>query len=100
MELSQQLVVISFVFVLLIGGLALAQRRGLIRLPTRTRTGMRSLELLDRLVLTPHHGIHCIRAGGRVLLVATYPGGVKWLEQSKAQDQVDGRAACVRGASG
>jgi hypothetical protein len=98
MELSQQLVIIGSMFALLGGGLALAHRRGLIRLPVRVRTQIRSLELLDRLTLTPHHGIHCIRADGRVLLVATHPGGVEWLEQSTAGDRE--RAEYGRGASG
>jgi flagellar biogenesis protein FliO len=100
MELSQQLVVIGSVFALLIGGLAMAQRRGLIRLPVRSRAQTRSLELLDRLVLTPQHGIHCIRADGRVLLIATHPGGVEWLEQPPASEQAKGRVAYLRGASG
>jgi flagellar biogenesis protein FliO len=100
MELSQQLVAIGLVLTLLATGLWAARRRGLIRLnfPTVRGRTERKLELIDRLALTPQHGIHFIRADGRLLLIATYPGGIECLDSDVHRNAPDERLAAIAGA--
>jgi len=56
----------------------LVRRRGGLPLFSRQRgPGDESaLAVLQRLPLTPHHSLHLVRAGGRVILVGTHPAGV------------------------
>jgi hypothetical protein len=81
MELSQQLAAVGIVLGFLAVCLVLAQRRGLVRfnLPVRSRA-LREMELIDRLALTPQHGLHGVRSGDRFLLIATHPRGVDLIE--------------------
>ena len=44
----------------------------------RTRSG-KSLTAVERIVLTPHHVLHLVRAPGREMLVATHPQGCSLL---------------------
>ncbi|HEY3744398.1 MAG TPA: flagellar biosynthetic protein FliO [Bryobacteraceae bacterium] len=84
MELSQELIAIAIVLGLLWITLKVAHRRGRLRLHLPLRTSAeKNLELIDRLALTAQHSIHSIRFGERVLLIATYPGGVEWLNVNK-----------------
>jgi hypothetical protein len=48
-----------------------AARQGTLRLP-RTPRG---LEVVGRAALTPRHQVHLLRAGDRILLIGTGPGG-------------------------
>lgn len=50
-----------------------AARQGTLRLP-RHRTP-RGLEVVGRTALTPRHQVHLLRAGDRILLIGTGPGG-------------------------
>ena len=88
MELSQQLVVVGLVLGLMVLCLFLAQRRGLLRLnlsfPTGRTRVRRNMELVERLALTPHHGLQLIRSGESLLLIATHPRGVDVIERSSA----------------
>lgn len=96
MELSQELIAIGVVLALLWITLKVAHRRGRLRLhlPLRKHSE-RSLELIDRLALTPQHSVHSIRSGRQVLLVATYPGGIELLnlKETPESEPVLARAA-------
>lgn len=83
MELSQQLLAVGLVLALFVLAATAAQRRGWLRLnwPVRGRL-VRSLELVDRLALTPQHQLHLIRTADRTLLIATHPKGFEVLESS------------------
>src|SRR4051812_25002313 len=86
MELSQQLVVVGLVLGLMALCLFFAQRRGLLRLNVSFPAGRdrvrRNMELVERLALTPHHGLHVVRSGENLLLIATHPRGVDVVERS------------------
>lgn len=77
MELIRQFAALGVVFGLL--ALALWLLRGQNRLrwkrPGKARADAPALESLDRLVLSPQHVLHLVRAGDRVLILATYAGG-------------------------
>jgi len=82
MELPQQTIAVVLVLGLLALSVVLAQRRGLIRfnLAAGRSRAQRHMELIDRLALTPQHNLHAVRNGDRLLLIATYPGGVAVIE--------------------
>jgi flagellar biogenesis protein FliO len=42
------------------------------------------LEVIDRLVLTPHHSVHLIRLADRTLLIGLSPNGCNLLETTSA----------------
>jgi hypothetical protein len=51
------------------------------RLPGNNKDA-RSLESLDRLVLTPQHSLHLIRLRDKEVLLATYPQGCTVISES------------------
>jgi hypothetical protein len=79
MDAVRQTLAVVFVFALL--GLAIwALRRGgrlAWRLPAWPGggRGARTLEMVERLPLTPQHALHVVRWRGRDLMVATHPQG-------------------------
>ena len=93
MELYQQLVAAGLALAFLFLAVAAAHRRGWLRtsFPLRRRV-VCSLELLERLSLTPQHQLHLLRINGRTLLLATYPQGVEVVDTT-------GSADVARGAS-
>ena len=89
MDFVQQMLAIILVLSLLALGLKLAHRRGLVRINLPVKGPLeRKLELVDRLALTPQHAIHVVRAGSRMLVVATYVGGITWMEQGGASESL------------
>jgi flagellar biosynthetic protein FliO len=85
MEMFQQL----FAVVGVLGALLIAvwamKRRGWVRMTTRAaRDSSARLEVVDRLVLTPHHSVHLIRLADRTLLIGLSPQGCNLLETSSA----------------
>lgn len=44
------------------------------------------LAALDRVTLSPHHTLHLVRFGGRVLLVAAHAGGCTLIESSACEE--------------
>ena len=103
MELSQQLMAVGSVLSLLICGIALARRRGWITLSVPVRAGApRSLEVIDRLVLTPQHSVHLVRAHDRVLLIATHPHGVEFADAqaSRIPAPLASKMAAAAGSNG
>ncbi len=95
MELTQQIASIAVVFALLIASLALVRGKGLLRsrLPNWRASGQRPIELIDRLALTPQHGLYVVRSGGQILLFATHPQGVDLIEPPAADGSTFSRAA-------
>jgi flagellar biogenesis protein FliO len=77
MEYFQQFVAVAGVFAALGALLWWLRRRGwtgsgwAASLPRRRR----ELECVERLSLGPQHSLHLVRAGGRLMLVASSPGG-------------------------
>ncbi len=72
MEYFEQLAAVAGV----LGGLValrwwLRRRGWAASLPKRRR----ELECLERLALGPQHSLHLVRAGGRLMLVSSSPGG-------------------------
>ncbi len=75
MDLIQPLAAIVFVGALLGAALLLLKKRGAIRLP-----GPRRLEVIERTPLGPHHALHLVRVGDRVVLIATAPSSCQILD--------------------
>jgi flagellar biogenesis protein FliO len=104
MELSQQLTAAGLVLALLMLALAAAQRRGWVRtdlLKVRTtRKCESSLQVLERLPLTPHHTLHLIRAGDRDLLLATHASGVSVVNIVPPEFQEHSSKAAAGGGTG
>jgi flagellar biogenesis protein FliO len=62
----------------------------------RARRGSgRRMESLERLTLSPQHSLHLVRVGGRVLLVASAPGGCTVVETGEL-DVLCGDARAAR----
>jgi flagellar biogenesis protein FliO len=81
--------VLSVLFVLALLGAALwALRRGAGPwrgvLARRAQDKTKSLHLLERMVLTPQHSLHLVRAGGREWLLATHPQGCTVVSDGEA----------------
>jgi flagellar biosynthetic protein FliO len=84
MEMFQQLFIVAAILGILCGGLWLLKRKGWAR-PAIRRTrpdGQPRLEVIDRLVLTPHHSLHLVRMADRTLLVGLSPNGCNLLESA------------------
>jgi len=85
MEMFQQL----FAVVAVLGALSMVvwalKRKGWVRMSARaSRDSGTRLEVIDRLVLTPHHSVHLIRLADRTLLIGLSPNGCNLLETSNA----------------
>jgi len=77
-ELAQQITGLLVVFGLL--GILIwtfGRKGGQFGLRLRRQVGSgKSLQVIDRLVLTPQHVLHLVGLGERTLLIATHPHGV------------------------
>ncbi len=93
MESLPQVLAIVFVLALAVGLVALKNKR-LPRLGfgLHPRTAGR-IEVLERVMLTPQHGLSVVRAGGVVLLLATHPGGCTLLRTLEAAGPAAGLRA-------
>ncbi len=79
MNWTEQILAISFVFLLLGGAVwALGRRGGGFRLPSwpRKRETHVHMRCLARMPLTAQHALHLVKVDGRTILVATHPGGI------------------------
>lgn len=86
MELLQQFIPVAVVLGALVLLVWAMKQRGWARIRTGPRDMQKRLEVIDRLVLTPHHSIHLIRLADRTLLVGLSPSGCNLLETSVASD--------------
>ena len=85
MEIFSQAAAIVGVLVLLAATLWLLQRRGLAAFAVRSGQERR-MQVVERLPLTAQHALHLIRVDGKVLLVASAPGGCTLLvDRSEAE---------------
>ena len=73
MDLFQQLSVVALVLALLGGALWLLQRNRLITF-RRAGTGVRQIEVIERVAITQQHSLALVRVNGITLLVGTGPG--------------------------
>jgi len=65
----------------------------------RARVGVADLATLRvtaRVQLSPQHSLHVVEAGGRTMLLACSPGGVRLLQRTRRQDAPAGLAAAAR----
>jgi len=72
MEFIEQWMAVAGVLALLAATLWWLRRRGWVASTVPKR---RELECLERLPLGPQHSLHLVRAGGRLMLVSSSPGG-------------------------
>ncbi len=65
------------------------RRKGLAQFAPRLRSNAKgkSMQVVERLALTPQHSLHLVRVGGRIILVAAAPGGCSIMES--VQETVD-----------
>lgn len=59
-------------------------------------TGAVRLRVAARVQLSPQHSLHVVEAGGRTLLLACSPGGVRLLQRTRRQEAAAGLAAAAR----
>ncbi len=87
MELIRQLLALGLVFGLLALAVWLLRRQGLWRLGgcARAKKGLRRLEAVERLSLSPHHALHLVRVGERVLLIGVHSSGCTLLDSLPGQ---------------
>lgn len=85
MEMFQQLFAVAGVLGALFVVVWALKRKGWVRMSTRApRDSGARLQVIDRLVLTPHHSVHLIRLADRTLLIGLSPSGCNLLETSPA----------------
>jgi len=83
MDVLRQVFSVALVFALL-GCAFIALKRGSlgrVRFTPRHSGGIRQLESVDRLALTPQHALHLVRVAGRDVLIATHPQGCALLSE-------------------
>jgi flagellar biosynthetic protein FliO len=82
MELTEQITMVLVVFALLGGLLWLLKKRGIASLPVvgRRAAGIRQMEVLERVPLTPQHAVHLVRVSGKVILIGTAPSSCTILD--------------------
>lgn len=58
--------------------------------------GAVTLRVTARVQLSPQHSLHVVEAGGRTMLVACSPGGVRLLQRTRRQEAPAGLASAAR----
>jgi len=88
MDTLQPIAAVVLVMALLAGVLILLRKRGTaaFHLPGIPGSAQRHLEVLERVSLSPHHALHLVRAGGRLLLVGTAPNSCQLLNDSISEE--------------
>lgn len=86
MDAVQPFAAIFLVMGLLGGALLLLKKRGAasFRVPGISSSSARRLEVVERVSLGPQHSLHLVRAGSRLLLVATAPNSCQLLTDTIA----------------
>jgi flagellar biosynthetic protein FliO len=77
MESVQQAFSVLVVLCLLGGTLWWLRRKGIAALSFRAPGGAkhRSIQVVERMALTPQHSLHLVQVEGRTMLIAASPGG-------------------------
>lgn len=79
-DLIQPLAAILVVAALLGGVLFLLKKRG-----SASSGASRRLEVIERVSLGPHHALHLVRAGDRLVLIATAPAACQLLDHAVSE---------------
>ena len=89
MEMFEQLSIVTVILGILCGSVWLLKRKGFAQTTMRRRhsDGQPRLEVVDRLMLTPHHSLHLVRLADRTLLVGLSPNGCNLLETASGDAQ-------------
>jgi flagellar biogenesis protein FliO len=90
MEEIRQILSVLTVLALLGGGLWWLRRKGVAQFAAVSRGAggkARSMQLVERLALTPQHALHLVRVSGRTILVASSPGGCSLLDTLPQNDR-------------
>ena len=94
MEAIRQMLAMCLVLGLLGAALWWLRRKGLAKF---SHPGFgkseRKMQLVEKLALSPGHSLHLVRVGGRMLLVASSPGGCALLEASAGEGLPVGQEA-------
>lgn len=86
MEIVRQVLAVVLVFAALAGALWALRRNGAAGWSGLRRKPAGRLEPLERIALSPHHALHLVRFGDRLLLIAAHAGGCTLLESAAARD--------------
>ena len=84
METIRQVLAVSFVLGLLAAALWWMRTKGRAHVgwPRRRDAGSRSLRVVERLSLTPHHSLHLVQMADRLMLIGVSPSGCSLLDSS------------------
>jgi flagellar biosynthetic protein FliO len=86
MEMFDQLLAVAAVLGLLGVAVWTLKRKGFVRTSGRLPNGNGPrLEVVDRLVLSPHHSLHLVKLADRTLLVGLSPNGCNLLESRETE---------------
>jgi flagellar biogenesis protein FliO len=94
----QQTLAVFLVLLLLGGTLWLLRKKGIARLKVslpRRPGGVKRLEVLDRIVLTPHHSLHLVRLDNRTVLIGVSPSGCTQIDPGIAPGTPLRREECL-----
>jgi flagellar biogenesis protein FliO len=81
MESIQQALTVVLVLGLLGGALWWLRRKGMAQFAFKTPGGKRrTIQVIERMALTPHHSLHLVRVADRTMLIAASPAGCSILE--------------------
>jgi flagellar biogenesis protein FliO len=81
MESIQQALSVILVLGLLGGALWWLRRKGMAQFAFKTPAGRRrSIQVIERMALTPQHSLHLVRVADRTMLIAASPSGCSILE--------------------
>jgi len=81
MESIQQALSVVLVLGLLGGALWWLRRKGMAQFALKTSAGKRkSIQVIERMALTPQHSLHLVRVADRTMLIAASPAGCSILE--------------------
>jgi len=82
MESIQQALTVVLVLGLLGGALWWLRRKGMAQFAFKTPGGgkRRSIQVIERMALTPQHSLHLVRVADRTMLIAASPAGCSILE--------------------
>ena len=81
MQEVQQFLGVLLALALLGGTLWWLRNKGMAQLSIKRAGGKgRSIQVMERLALTPQHSLHLVRVEGRTLLIAASPGGCSILD--------------------
>lgn len=84
MEIVREVLAVVLVLAALAGALWALRRNGRAGWGGFRRKPAGRLEPLERVALSPHHALHLVRFGDRMLLIAAHAGGCTLLETAAA----------------